>query len=98
MKQFIIIMLDICDMMENDKLFYFIDSLSQDATMELQRRRVQKLANMVTTAECLVDYDVRFPISMRSQCSTSHSGSGSGGQSGGSNKSKSRGGNNGLAL
>ena len=35
MKQFIIIMLDIRDMTEKDKLFYFIDGLSHDATLEL---------------------------------------------------------------
>ena len=34
-KMFTMIMLDICDMIENDKLFLFLDALSRDATIEL---------------------------------------------------------------
>ena len=50
-KKFMTIMLDIHDMMKKDKLFYFINGLSQDATIELQRRKVQNLANAMTTTE-----------------------------------------------
>ena len=50
-KQFRMIMLDIRDMMEKGKLFYFIDGLLWDTVIELQRRRVQKLADMLTVAE-----------------------------------------------
>ena len=39
-KMFTTIMLDIHDMMEKDKLFFFLDGLSRDAAMELQRIRV----------------------------------------------------------
>ena len=39
-KMFTMIMLNICDMMEKDKLFIFLDGLSCDMVMELQRRRV----------------------------------------------------------
>ena len=39
-KKFTTIMLDIRDMTEKDKLFHFLDGLSWDAAMELQRRRV----------------------------------------------------------
>ena len=34
-KVFIMIMLDIRDMMEKDKLFFFMDNLFHDATIEL---------------------------------------------------------------
>ena len=96
-KQFTTIMLDIRDMTEKDKLFYFLDGLSRDAAIELQRRRVQNLADAVTAAERLADYDIGFPTNMRSQGSASRSSSGSGGQSSGSGKSKSGGGSNGSA-
>ena len=88
-------MLNICDMMDKDKLFFFMDGLSHDEAIELQRRRVQNLANVVTTIEWLSNYDIRFPTSMKSQGSASHFSSGSGGQSSKSSKSKSEGGSNG---
>ena len=91
------IMLDICDMMEKDKLFFFLDSLSHDAAMKLQKRRVQKLANAVTVVERLSDYDVGFPNTMKSHGSASHFSGGSSGQSNKNSKSRSGGGSNGLA-
>ena len=95
-KQFTTIMLDIRDMTEKDKLFYFMDGLSREAAIELQRRRVQTLSDAVTAAERLSDYDIGFPTSMKSQ-SASHSSGGSSGQSARSSKSKSGGGSNGSA-
>ena len=63
---FTTIMLDIYDITEKDKLFFFLDGLSRDTTMELQRRRVQNLANVLTTTEWLSNYDIGFPTSMKS--------------------------------
>ena len=39
-KMFTTIILDIHDMMEKDKLFFFLHGLSCDVAMEFQRRRV----------------------------------------------------------
>ena len=97
LKMFTMIMLDIHDMMEKDKLFFFLDGLSCDVAMELQRRRVQNLTNAVTVARRLSNYDIGFLTSMKSQGSALHSSSGSGDQSSRSSKSKSKGGSNGLA-
>ena len=53
-------------MIEKDKLFYFIDDLSCDVAMELQRKRVQNLSKAVIVVERLSDYDIGFPIGMKS--------------------------------
>ena len=50
-KMFIMIMLDICDMMEKDNLFFFLNGLSCDAAMDLQRRRVQNLVDAIIAVE-----------------------------------------------
>ena len=66
MKMFTTIMLDIHDIMEKDKLFFFLNGLSCDAIIKLQRRRVQNLADVMTVIEQLFNYDIRFPTSMKS--------------------------------
>ena len=52
-KKFTTIMLDILDMTKKDKLFYFIDSLSWDVTIELQKRKVQNLTSTMIVAKGL---------------------------------------------
>ena len=91
------IMLDIHDMNEKDKLFFFLDGLSREVAIELQRRRVQNLVDAVTVAERLSDYDIGFPASMKAQGSVSHSSGGKNGYSGKSSKFRSRGGSYELA-
>ena len=59
-KKFTTIMLDIRDMTEKDKLFHFLDGLSREAAMELQRRRVQSLTKAMIAAKRLSDYDISF--------------------------------------
>ena len=88
-------MFELHDMTEMDKLFFFLNDLSHDAEIELQRRRVSNLADAVTVVKCLSDYDIGFPTSMKTQGSASHSSSGSGGQSSRGSKSKSGGASNG---
>ena len=88
-KMFTIIMLDICDMTEKDRLVFFLNCLSRDTAMECQRKRVQNLANAIIAAERLSDYNIRFPTNMKSQSSASHSSSGSGDKSSRSIKFKS---------
>ena len=68
-------MLDIHDMMEKDKLFFFLDNLSCDVAIELKRRNVQNLANVIIVAEWLFNYNIGFPTSMKSQGSVSYSSS-----------------------
>lgn len=55
-KQFSALMLDIRDMSEKDKLFYFIEGLKPWVHMELQRQRVQDLASAMAAAERLTDF------------------------------------------
>ena len=50
------LMLDIRDMSEKDKMFYFLESLKPWARIELQRQRVQDVATAMAIAECLNDY------------------------------------------
>ena len=97
MKIFTMIMLDIRDITEKDKLFFFLDGLSHDATIGLQRKRIQNLVNAVTAVERLSNYNIGFPTSMKSQGSTPHSSNGKGSQSSRSGKSKNGRGSNGLA-
>ena len=92
---FTMIMLDIRDMIEKDKLFYFIYILLCDVIIELQRRRIQNLANAMTAAEWLSDYDLGFPSNMKLIGNALPSNSGSGNQSSISSISKSGGGSNG---
>ena len=49
-------MLDIKDMSEKDKMFYFLEGLKPWARTELQRQRVQDVATAMAAAECLNDY------------------------------------------
>lgn len=55
-KQFSALMLDIKDMSEKDKLFFFLEGLKPWARIELQRQRVQDLTHAQAAAECLTDY------------------------------------------
>ena len=55
-KQFSALMLDIRDMSENDKLFYFMEGLKPWARTELQRQRVGDLSTAQAAAERLSDY------------------------------------------
>ena len=55
-KQFSALMLDIRDMSEKDKLFYFLEGLKPWAQQELQRRGVTDLASAQAAAERLTDY------------------------------------------
>ena len=41
------IMLDIHEITEKDKLFHFIDGFSQEATLEQQRRMFQNLMDII---------------------------------------------------
>ena len=50
------LMLDIRDMSEKDKMFYFLEGLKPWARTELQRQRVQDVATAMAAAECLNDY------------------------------------------
>lgn len=49
-------MLDIRDMSEKDKLFFFLECLKPWARAELQRQRVQDLARAQAASECLTFY------------------------------------------
>ena len=49
-------MLDIRDMFEKDKMFYFLEGFKPWARTELQRQRVQDVATAMAAAECLNDY------------------------------------------
>ena len=55
-KQFSALMLDIRDMSEKDKLFYFMEGLKPWARTELQRQRVDDLSTAQAAAERLNDY------------------------------------------
>ncbi|XP_028062320.1 uncharacterized protein LOC114265704 [Camellia sinensis] len=55
-KQFSRLMLDIKDMSEKDKLFFFLEGLKSWAKVELQRQRVKDLAYAQAVAECLTNY------------------------------------------
>ena len=54
--KFSVLMLDIPDMSEKDRLFYFLEGLKPWARTELQRQRVQDLASAQAAAERLTDY------------------------------------------
>ncbi|KAJ7979043.1 Gag-asp_proteas domain-containing protein [Quillaja saponaria] len=56
MKKFAGLMLDIRDMSEKDKMFYFLEGLKPWARAELQRQWVQDLAIAQATAERLKNY------------------------------------------
>ena len=51
-------MLDIKDMSEEDKLFYFLEGLKPWARTELQWQRVQDLATTQTATEHPIDYAI----------------------------------------
>ena len=50
------LMLDIRDMSEKDKIFYFLEGLKPWARTELQRQKVQDVATAMAVAESLNDY------------------------------------------
>ncbi|XP_068649054.1 uncharacterized protein [Aristolochia californica] len=54
--QFTALLLNIFDMVEKDKLFFFMDGLQPWAEQELQRRGVQDLATALSIAEKLVEF------------------------------------------
>ncbi|XP_060673257.1 uncharacterized protein LOC125420382 [Ziziphus jujuba] len=74
-KAFSALMLDIRDMSEKDKLFYFLEGLKPWARTELQRQRVQDLASALGAAERLMDYSTESPINRRPQPSPSNANS-----------------------
>ena len=69
-KQFSALMLDIRDMSEKDKLFYFLDGLQPWAEAELQRRGVQDLASAQAAAETLVEYGHKTESSTKTKPAT----------------------------
>ena len=90
-KKFSALMLDIRDMSEKDKMFFFLEGLKPWARTELQRQRVQELPIALAAAERLTDYHADNP-SKKPQGNIGSSSSGSGGQSGKFGKGKSGGG------
>ena len=54
---FSILMLDIRDMSEKDKMFYFLEGLKSWARTELQRQKVQDVATAIAAVERLNDYN-----------------------------------------
>ncbi|KAF2319762.1 hypothetical protein GH714_018609 [Hevea brasiliensis] len=60
-KEFSELMLEIPDMGEKDALFCFLDSLSNWAKLELQRRGVQDLATAMAAAESLIEFKRKEP-------------------------------------
>ncbi|KAJ7978484.1 Retrotransposon protein, putative, Ty3-gypsy subclass [Quillaja saponaria] len=88
-KRFAGLMLDIRDMSEKDKMFYFLEGLKPWARAELQRQRVQDLATAQAAAERLTDYALESSASKKPQQSSS---GGNGGQFGKPGKNKSGGG------
>ena len=59
-KKFSGLMLDIKDMSEEDKLFYFLEGLKPWARTNLQGQHVQDLSTTRTVAERLTDYAIEF--------------------------------------
>ncbi|XP_070014985.1 uncharacterized protein [Nicotiana sylvestris] len=57
-REFSVLMLNICDMGDKDKLLTFLEGWKPYARMELQRQRVDTLPKAIQTAECLRDYQV----------------------------------------
>ncbi|KAL0283024.1 UNVERIFIED_CONTAM: Transposon Tf2-12 polyprotein [Sesamum radiatum] len=55
-KSFSVLMLDIRDMSEKDKLFTFMEGLRSRARLELQRQRVTDLGSAMAAAERLIDF------------------------------------------
>ncbi|KAK0574684.1 hypothetical protein LWI29_027341 [Acer saccharum] len=55
-KEFTTLILEIEDMSDKDKLFYFMDGLKDWARVELERRNVQDLDIAIAAAESLADY------------------------------------------
>ena len=70
-------MLDIRDMFEKDKMFYFFEGLKLWARTELQRQRVQDVATTMAAVECLNDYsdDISKRKTLPSNGSSSNFGS-----------------------
>ena len=53
MKQFVGLMLDICDMSEKEKIFSFVEGLKSWAKTKLYKQRVQDLTSTYAVAERL---------------------------------------------
>ena len=73
MKKFSGLMLNIKDMSEEDKLYYFLKELKPWARTKLQRQRVQDLATAQITVERLIDYATKFTQPKKAQPSASTS-------------------------
>ncbi|KAE8676710.1 hypothetical protein F3Y22_tig00111582pilonHSYRG00743 [Hibiscus syriacus] len=56
-REFSTLMLDIKDMLERDKLFYFLEGLKSWARFKLQRQKVQDLTVAIAATECLNHYN-----------------------------------------
>ena len=72
--KFAALMLDLPDMAEKDRLFYFLEGLKPWARQELQRQRVQDLASAQAAAERLTDYSFEETNNRRSQTSSGANG------------------------
>ncbi|XP_070013739.1 uncharacterized protein [Nicotiana sylvestris] len=57
-REFSVLMVNIHDIGDKDKLFTFLEGLKPYARMELQRQRVDTLSRVIQAAECLGDYQV----------------------------------------
>ena len=92
-KKFLALMLDIREVSEKDKMFFFLEGLKPWARTELQRQRVQELPIALANIECLTNYHVDNP-GKKPQGNTRSSSSGSGGQLGNLSKGKNGGAGN----
>lgn len=54
--EFTILMLELPDMQEKDKLFYFMDGLQSSACNELKRRNVRDIDEGIVVAEDLMEF------------------------------------------
>jgi len=57
-REFFVLVLNIHDMGDKDKVFTFLEGLKPYARMDLQRQRVDMLPKVIQVAECLEDYQV----------------------------------------
>ncbi|XP_068666698.1 uncharacterized protein [Aristolochia californica] len=76
--QFTALLLNISDMAEKDKLFFFMDGLQPWAEQELQRRGVQDLATSLSTVEKLVEFTKKVEGSNKDKRGKPNQGKGGG--------------------
>ncbi|XP_068639496.1 uncharacterized protein [Aristolochia californica] len=76
--QFIALLLNISDMAEKDKLFFFMDGLQPWAEQELQRRGVQDLATSLSMTEKLVEFTKKAEGSNKDKKGKPNQGKGGG--------------------